>query len=270
MGIFTFNKKYKRKVGLALGGGGVRGFAHLGAIKALRENGIVFDHVAGVSAGSIAAAAYAVDMPFDEMKDQALKLEKKDILSSKLFFMPSDPKRVEQTFAKILGDHDEFHKCSIPLSILAVDVVLGKEHIFCAALDSSVPISRAVSASCAIPGVFSPVEHGDKFLMDGGLMNNVPADVLRDAGCNAVVSIHVGDLSTPIAKSSGLATVLPAAIKILVRATSQKGIDHSDVVIVPDLAKQKALELENIEAIIEAGYKATIERIEEIKELFKN
>ena len=269
MGIIPFLKKPKRNIGIAFGGGGARGFAHLGVIKALREHGIKFDHIAGVSAGAIAAAAYSVDMPFEEMKAAAQSLNKKDILSSKLFFVPSDPKRVEQTFRKILGDRDEFWKCKIPLSILSVDILSGREHVFCSG-STEIPISRAVSASCAIPGVFSPVNHDKMLLMDGGLMNNVPASVLRDAGCHAVVSVHVGDISTPVAKSHGLMHVLPAAIKILIRATSQKGMDKSDVVIVPQIEKQKLISLDNIEAIIEAGYNATIARIDEIKELFKS
>jgi NTE family protein len=267
MGIIPFGKKQRRKIGLALGGGGARGAAHLGAIRALRESGIVFDHVAGVSAGAIAAAAYAVGMPFDEMKEHATNLDRKDILSSKLFFIPSSPKQIEQLLHKILRERDEFFKCTIPLSILAVDIVSGCEHVFGA--HSGVPISRAVSASCAVPGVFSPVKHNDMLLMDGGLMNNVPADVLRQAGCDFVVSIHVGDITTPIAKSANVVEVLTSSIKILVRSTSNKGVDHSDIVIVPDLEKYKMTDLSSIETIIEAGYTATMARMADIKELFK-
>jgi NTE family protein len=268
MGFLGFGKS-KRKVGLALGGGGARGFAHLGVIKALRENGVVFDCVAGVSAGAIAAAAYSVGMPFDEMQAAATNLHKRDILSSRLFFIPSDPKRVEETLHKLLGDErDDFKKCAIPLSLLAVDVVSAREYVFDSA-SSDVPISRAVSASCAVPGVFAPVKHEDMLLMDGGLMNNVPASVLRDAGCDAVLGVHVGNLTTPVAKGAGLADVLPAAIKILIRATSQKGVGQSDIVIIPDLEKQKFINFDNIEPIIEAGYNAAMARMPEIKELFK-
>lgn len=268
MGFFGFTRKPKRKIGLALGGGGARGFAHLGVIKAFRENGVVFDQVAGVSAGAIAAAAYSVGMPFDEMQDAALNLQKKDILSSKLFFIPSNPQKVEETFHKILGGRDTFSKCVIPLSVLSVDIVSGCEYVF-NSNSVDVPISRAVSASCAVPGVFQPVQLGNMLLADGGLMNNVPASVLRDAGCEAVVSIHVGDLSTPVAKGGGLTEVLPAAIKILIRATSQKGINQSDIVIIPTLEGAKFSKLENIETIIGAGYIAAMQRMDEIRALFE-
>lgn len=275
MGFLGFNKNIimpgskkplRRKVGIAFGGGGARGFAHLGVIKALYENDIHFDHIAGVSAGSIAAAAFAVEMPYDEMKAAALKIDKKDFLTSKIFFIPSDPKKVQETFNKLLGQNrDDFKKCKTPLSILAVDIISGAEHVFTEGL-----ISKAVSASSAIPGVFNPVPHNDMLLMDGGLMNNVPASVLRDAGCEVVVSVHVGDFSTPVAKSQSLIDVVPAAIKILVRATSHKGIEKSQVVIVPDMEKQKFGSLENIETMIEAGYAAAMARMDEIKKLFES
>jgi len=268
MGFLGFGRR-RRKVGLALGGGGARAFAHLGVIKALRENGVVFDCVAGVSAGAIAAAAYGLGMTFEEMQAAALNLKKRDILSSKLFFIPSDPRRVEETFHKLLGDErDDFKKCVIPMSIVSVDVVSAREYVF-DSTSADVPISRAVSASCAVPGVFAPVKHEGMLLMDGGLMNNVPASVLRDHGCDAVLAVHVGNLSTPVAKGAGLTDVLPSAIKILIRATSQKGINQSDIVIIPDLEKQKFIKFDNVEPIIEAGYNAAMARMTEIKELFK-
>jgi len=229
---------------------------------------LVFNHVAGVSAGSIAAAAYAIDMTSDEMKEAATGLNKKDILSSKLFFVPSNPQKVEGTVYRLLGDdRDDFTKCKIPLSILAVDIISGREHVL--NRSSSIPISRAISASCAVPGVFSPVPYDDMLLMDGGIMNNVPASVLRDVGCSHVVSVHVGNLTTPIAKSAGIIDAVSSSIKILIRATSHKGIRDSDIVIVPELEKQKMMSLDNVETIIEAGYKATMERMNEIKELFR-
>ena len=265
LGRFSIAKKPKRKVGIAFGGGGARGFAHIGVIKALYENDIHFDHIAGVSAGSIAAGAYAVEMPFEEMKEAAIKLDKKDFLTSKIFFIPSDPKGIEMMLNKILGNRDNFTKCKTPLSILAVDIVSGREHVF-----TTGTISRAASASSAIPGVFSPVIEQDMYLMDGGLMNNVPASVLRDAGCDAIVGVHVGDFSSPVAKSPSLIDVIPAAIKILVRSTSQTGVEKSDLVIVPNMGPQKFGSLENTGAIIQAGYDAAMSRMDEIKKLFEN
>jgi len=262
-----FSKKPpKRKIGIAFGGGGARGFAHIGVIQALYENDIHFDHIAGVSAGAIAAAAYSVGMQFDEMKAAALRLDKKDFLTSKIFFIPSDIKKAEETLGKLLGSNrDNFNKCKTPLSILAVDIVSGCEHVF-----TEGKISFAASASCAIPGVFTPVPYNDMLLMDGGLMNNVPASVLRDVGCDSVVSVHVGDLSTPVAKTPTLVDVLPAALKILIRANGQRGVEKSDIVIVPDMEKQKFGSLDNIETAIEAGYQAAMARMEEIKQLFRD
>jgi len=256
-----FGKK-KKKIGLALGGGGTRGIAHLGAIRAFNENGIRFDMVSGSSAGAMAAALYCAGLSFEEMHAAASKLKREDILSSRIFFIPSDPRRVEETVKKVLGRRDDFASCKTPLCILSTDVVSGKEYIF-----ESGSISRAVSASCAVPLFFAPVIEGDQILMDGGLLSNIPAGMLRDRGCDIVISVSVGDLSTPIAKSSGMIEVAYASIKIMLRNSSVNGKQLSDIVIEPELGKHKHHKLEKIDELIEAGYRATMAQIPKINEL---
>ena len=258
-------KKKAKKVGLAFGGGGARGLAHLGVIRAFQEAGIKVDLVAGCSAGSIAAAAYCSGMSYDRMYATAKGLKKEDFFTSKLFFVPSDSKRIEETMKKVLGENGDFEKCEIPLTVLAVDIVLGQEYVF----ENKGSIPRAVSASCAVPGVLSPVvEHG-RILMDGGVMNTVPASVLRDRGCDVVISVAVGDLSTPVAKSSGLIDVISASVKIMVRSNSVKGKNASDIVIEPDLHGAKFNSLENVDSMIDAGYRAAMVKMPMIKELVR-
>lgn len=264
LSIFPFGRK-RKKVGLAFGGGGARGFAHIGAIRAFEESGVKFDYVSGCSAGSVAAAAYCSGMRYEEIYAAAKGLKKEDLLSSKLFFMPSDPKRVAETIGKILGDKDDFSKCVIPLTILSTDIVKGCEYVF----ENSGPISFAVSASCAVPGLFAPVCKDDKLLMDGGLLDNIPVRLLRERGCDSVVCVSVGDLSTPIAKSSGMIDVISASVKILIRGNSVKGKTESDVVIEPRLGDHKFNNLANIDVLIEAGYRAAMAKMPEIKELFR-
>ena len=262
--MFGLRKKAK-KIGLAFGGGGARGLAHLGVIRAFQEAGINADMVAGCSAGSVAAAAYCSGMSYEQMYDRAKKLKKEDFFTSKIFFVPSDSKRIEETMKKILGEHCDFENCVTPLAILAVDIVSGQEYVF----ENKGSIPHAISASCAVPGVLTPViEHG-KILMDGSLMNTVPATVLRDRGCDVVISVAVGDLSTPVAKSSGLIDVISASVKIMVRSNSLKGKNASDIVIEPDLHGAKFNSLENVDSMIDAGYRAAMVKMPMIKELVR-
>jgi NTE family protein len=257
-----FGRKKYKSVGLVLGGGGARGLAHFGVIRAFLEHGIVFDKVAGCSAGSVAAAMYSAGADYAEMYQAATTLRKEDIFTSKLFFVPSDPKRMEGTVKKLLGERDDFSKTQIPLYILAVDIVAGEEYIF-----TKGPISRAAAASCAVPGLFAPVPMGDMLLMDGGLMNNIPASVLRDLGCDAVVAVEVNDMSKPVAKSGGVIDVLMASIKILIRANSMKGVKASDIVVRPNVSKYKFTDPAGADEMIEEGYRAAMEHMASIKEL---
>ena len=98
------NKKKKYKIGIAFGGGGARGFAHIGAIKALEENGIVFDEVAGTSVGSMVGCLYAYGLTSDEMMKTAMQLKEKDIRNSKLFFVPSSTEGIEKVVKSLIGD----------------------------------------------------------------------------------------------------------------------------------------------------------------------
>lgn len=286
--MFGFRKK---RIGLALGGGGARGFAHMGVIKAFFESGIKIDAVAGCSAGSMAAACLASGMSYDEMCEAMKDLRKEDFLTSRLFFVPSDPRRVEETMSKILGERDSFDLCKIPLAILSVDINSAKEIVFSSRMAEEEfeksakrpmfggeykrsiltidKISRAVSASCAVPGLFSPVIHEDMVLMDGGLMNNLPGSVLRDMGCDVVISVQVNELTTPVSKGIGILDVLSASIKILVRANEVKGIAASDIVIKPKTAKHKFSRVEGREELIEEGYRAAMKLMPQIKQLVR-
>ena len=257
------NKKKKYKIGIAFGGGGARGFAHIGAIKALEENGIVFDEVAGTSVGSMVGCLYAYGLTSDEMMKTAMQLKEKDIRNSKLFFVPSSTDGIEKVVKSLIGDA-HFEDMKKPLTVVAVDIKSGKEINI-----TQGNVVKAVAGSCAVPGIFNPVDFGEYRLVDGGLQNNIPADVLRRSGCKYVVSIDVNPTRGYGTDSTKLMDCLEASLRILMKSNSIRGKIYSDVVIEANTHKFKSTSFEGAEEMYKVGYDATINAMPKIKELVK-
>ena len=177
-------KKYK-KIGLALGGGGARGFALIGVVKAFEEENIKFDYISGTSIGSIVGAMLADGVTSEKMQSIASKIRVKDIRKNKIPFMPSTTEPIENIIIDVLGDID-VQDLKTPFCAVAVDMVSGNEVDI-----TKGRLCKALAGSCAVPTVFNAVEFEDKVLFDGGLQNTIPADVLRKFGCDAVVSIDI-------------------------------------------------------------------------------
>ncbi len=260
MGFFDFLKKKKKiKLGIAFGGGGARGFAHLGVIKAFEENNISFDVVAGTSVGSIIGALYANGMTADEMIKIGLNLKTKDIKTNKVFFMPSKTDGIENLIKNAVGDID-ITELKKPFVAVAVDIISGKEiHI------TKGNLAKACAGSCAIPGVFNYVEFDKYRLLDGGLQNTIPADVLRNEGCNFVVSVDVNPTRGQGTESTKLIDILSASLGIVMKSNAVKGKLFSDVFIQTNTQNFKSTSLFGGEEMIKIGYDAAIKAIPQIK-----
>ncbi|MBQ8749353.1 MAG: patatin-like phospholipase family protein [Clostridia bacterium] len=259
-------KEFKRnknvKIGLALGGGATRGFAHIGAFKAFEEAGIEFDFVAGTSAGSLAGAMYASGMKVDDMINIASNIREKDIKLSKIVFVPSKTDGIENLVKSALGDID-IQDLPIPFSPIVVDLKSTEE----IALRRG-NLAKAIAGSCAIPGVFVPVEFEDKLLADGGLQNTIPADIPKLFGCDYVVAIDVNSTRAYGTNSSKVLDVMGASIRILMKSNAIKGYVYSEVMVTPDLKRFKSTSVDGMAEMIEEGYKATLAKMPEILELF--
>ena len=259
--MFGKTEKRKFKVGIAFGGGGTKGFAHLGALKAFEENGIVFDEVSGTSVGSMVASLYAFGLSSDEMYEKAKKLKVHDIKNNRLFFMPSGSEGIENFIKNSIGDA-HFEDMKKHLTVVAVDVVSGREvHI------TKGSVAKAVAGSCAVPGIFNPVEFGEYKLLDGGLQNTVPADVLRQNGCKYVISVDCNSTRGQGTESAKLVDVILAAIRIMMKSNAVKGKMFSDVCIEIDTSKYKSTSLDGAEEMYKIGYETTLKAIPKIKEL---
>lgn len=267
MGLFNFFKakdkkeKNKVKLGLALGGGGARGFAHLGAIKAFEENGIEFDFIAGTSVGSLVGALYANGLSSEQMILEAKKLSKKDIKTNKIAFMPSKTEGLQTIVKNIIGDIT-FKELKKPFCAVAVDLKSGKE------IDiKQGNLPKAIAGSCAVPGVFNFVEFEEFRLMDGGLHNTIPSDVVKSMGADFVVAIDCNPNRGYGTDGTKIVDIISASIRILMKSNAVKGKMFADVLIEPDTKRFKATKLTGAEEMILEGYNAALEKIPEIKNL---
>lgn len=257
-------KKKPTTIGLCLGGGGARGFAHLGALKAFEEYGIKFDMVAGCSVGSCVGAFICSGMGFKKIYNIAKDLQAKDIKRNKIKFMPSSTEGLEDLINNNIKCKS-IEELPQKLYIVSVDVKTGKEVIL-----ESGSIAKAVAGSCAVPGVFYSVDYNNMMLIDGGVMNNIPADVLRKKGCDVVITIDVNSTRGGGTDSDKFYDVFLASIGIMMKNNSKQGYLCSDIVVQPNMKRFSSSKLEGYDAMVEEGYNATIASMPEILKLINN
>lgn len=266
MAMFRKNKngavKPRYKVGLALSGGGTRGMAHIGVIKAFCEQHIDFYCVAGTSIGSIIGAMYAAGISYEQMLEEAKKVNRKEILNAR-FLIGSQSSNIAQVASRLLGDKT-FAELSLPFAAVAVDISTGCEVVL-----NQGHIATAVSASCAVPALFTPVRIDDMVLVDGGLLNNMPADVCRQMGAEIVIGVDLNSARGKGTTSNKLKDTLLATWYITTKSTMYKGLHNSDIVIEPDLEQYKNTRLDGIDEMVQAGYDAAMGKMQEIKELLQ-
>ncbi len=255
-------KKYK-KIGLALGGGGARGFALIGAIRAFEEENIRFDYISGTSIGSVVGAMMAYGVTSAQMEEIATKIKVKDIRTSKIPFVPSSTEALEKIVINAIGDIN-VEDLKTPFCAVAVDMVSGNEVDI-----TKGRLCKALAGSCAVPTVFNAVAFEDKILFDGGLQNTIPADVLRKLGCDAVISIDINSTRGNGTKSTKYLDLLMASIDVMMKSNAIKGYLNSDIIIKPDLKRFSASKTDGMMEMIEEGYKATKAMMPQIKEIFK-
>ncbi|MBU4502602.1 MAG: patatin-like phospholipase family protein [Nanoarchaeota archaeon] len=167
--------KKRRKIGLAIGGGAAYGLSAIGVLKVLEDNNIPVDAIAGTSIGAVIGALYAAGYDADSLKKEVSSVEWKELLD---FVLPEkglvSGKKIEQFVRDLIGNK-KFEDLKIPLFLTAVDVKKERLIIF-----NKGDVASAVRASIAIPGVFTPVETKDMTLVDGGILDPIPVDLLKD------------------------------------------------------------------------------------------
>lgn len=256
----------KTKIGLVLGGGGCRGMGHIGALKAFEELGVEFDCIVGTSAGSMVASLYAFGKSATEIEQIAQNMTKKDVFRGAIpFVKPVKSDRIEKLMNGIFGDLTVFSEMKIPLTVVCTDLKTGKEIDF-----DYGNVAKVVSASCAVPGVFTPVVYEDMHLVDGGIRNNVPVDIARKMGANVVFAIDVNHLRGTGTESLSTVSVLSSAIGIMMQAKVDQTLAMADLIFKPPLETFSPLKLEGVDEMIKIGYDTVMankDKIEKILEI---
>ena len=249
------------RIRLALGGGGVRGFFHLGLLRALDEAGVRVTALAGSSAGALAAAAYAFGLPLrpepilEATRDpELLRLAKSGKLQSGLLFLRSlrrpalaDPERYRQGLTRLFGDA-RVEDARVPLRIAAADLATGELVV----LDRG-PVVDAVLASGSIPGIFPPKPLGSRLLVDGDVAEKVPVSAVADLGAGPLVAVDVSNPGPIAPPRNSLETVL-AAGEASRRRLKELALDRADLVVrIPLEAPIDTFDLERAHEVYELG-----------------
>jgi NTE family protein len=275
-----------KKLGLALGGGGARGCAHIGIIKALNSAGVKIDYISGTSIGSVVGAALASG-DIDRFENYLLDVKWTDVVK---YFDPGIPHRglfkgnkLVKLLKKLIS-RKKFYQLDIPLVVVATNLDTGKE----------VRINRgniidAIRSSIAIPGIFTPFKKGRQYLIDGGVVNPMPVDVARGMGADVVIGVDLSyeyirekmkyrkrkelsqnpilDWLTP--ERPNIIDVIENSIFLMQLQITEKNIalHRPDILLRPQLGSARIFDFHMAEEMIEKGFGMMEKEIPELKRL---
>lgn len=290
--------KIRLKIGLALGGGGAKGLAHLGILKVLEQYGVKICCIAGSSVGAVFGSAFALGYKADEIIERAGNFTKKfSTFGNFNFFNESliQDKRINAAIKGVVGENSTFEDLKIPVIINAVDLESGEEVL----LDKG-RLWKACRASSAIPFIFTPYFFNERYLVDGGLLNNVPVDKLREmGGLDMIIGVSLGGMTSRqyIAgmvwekyyrkpktfniyptffnrfrlNINLLSHILLRSLDIMRSHSEKEKIEKAapDVIIHPDIDNISLLEFHRDKEAIDMGMKAAEEAMPEILRIIK-
>ncbi|GEA58827.1 patatin-like phospholipase family protein [Vibrio comitans] len=257
----TTPERAKHELGIAFGGGGVRGFMHLGVLKALKEEGIKPDVVSGTSAGSIAATLYASGMNLSKMEETIDEVNLSDIAD---FVVSSKGLVNGKRLSKWINtqvEYDDLADMPIPVAVTATNLTTQETVI----IRSGNP-GHAVQASSTIPGAFVPVQNQGDILIDGGVFSVVPVYAARNLGANKVIAVDIY-CHNQTAPEISASKITLAAFRMQSCRLSQDELNSADVVIAPQFEPSSSGAFDEKSQAIEAGYLATKEAMPKIKAL---
>jgi NTE family protein len=251
------------KIGLALGGGAARGFAHIGVIKALEAQGIFPDIVVGTSAGSLVGALYAAGNNGFALNKLALDMDEAAISDWSVPFFSKATGVLKgealQNYVNKIVNNVPLEKLKIRFGAVATDLNSGLPILFARG-----NTGLAVRASSAVPSVFQPVKIGDRQYVDGGLVSPVPVRFAREMGADFVIAVNISQRPDAQAAISSLDVVLQS-FAIMGQSINLQELRGADVVIQPGLGTMKGSDFGGRNVAILAGEQATVAAMAEIK-----
>ena len=239
------------KIGIALSGGGVRGIAHLGVLKALNEAGIYPNFVSGTSAGAIVGSFYCQGFTPDRIFDIILQTRFLSLMRPALNWKGIfKMKGIEMLYSKYIIPND-FSGLQIPLTITATNLTQGQVAYF-----SEGEIIKPLIASTCIPGIFDPVRIGSDYFVDGGILNNLPIEGLKGK-CDYVIGVNCNQI-IPEDNIRNIKKVIERSVIMAMNCNVYNRKSGCDLFIEPPgLAKYVAFEIEKAREIFEAGFIST-------------
>lgn len=283
------------KIGIALSGGGIRGIAHAGVLKALEDNGIIVDIIGGTSAGSLIAALYAMGYSpyyiyilFKRYAKELVDISGGPIISGIGNFMMNKKntikglksgKSLETVYNQIAYKKGirKIHQIKMPIVIPTVDIASSKEYVFTNYIPEDAPdtsqyitditVGKAVRASSSFPAVFSPCEFQNHAFMDGGALDNIPVNEVKKQGADVVIAVKFD--ADPIKEDSNLMDIVMKTIDIMGNKISEESLEMSDFVLSVYTDKVGLLDVAKLDSCYQYGYNCVTENIDEIKKVIK-
>lgn len=246
------------KIGLALGSGGARGFAHLGVIKALKDAGIPIHLIAGSSMGALVASFYGAGIDMDRLYKLSTAFKRKyflDFTVPKMGFISG--KKVKE-FIKVFTHGKNIEELSIPVGIVATDLLTGEKVVF-----QTGSVADAVRASISIPGIFVPEKQNGRILVDGGVSDRVPVSVAREMGADIVIAVDVSRVKRN-AEITSIYDVIMQSIDIMQAEIINNREIAASVMIRPPVEIYSSRAFTNIEEIINHGEEETKKHLNQI------
>lgn len=274
------------KVGLALSGGGVKGAAHIGVIKALEEENIEISVITGTSSGSIVATLYAMGYSIKEIRDLFDEFAKVLIETNPKYFishvkqnrsfLPEGTRSGEniELAVKQVAEYKKItniNQIKMPIAIPAVDVVLGKEFVFTNNDKNedyyikNIDISKAVRASCSFPGIYAPCVYEEHPFLDGGILDNIPVKETKKLGADKVIAIKFEAES--MNHKSNIYSILLRTLDIMTNRIADDNLKESDLILELPIKKVGLLDIRKIEECYQIGYKKAKEVMPKIKKI---
>ncbi len=281
------------KIGIALSGGGTRGIAHAGVLKALEENNMKISAIGGTSSGALIAGLYVLGYTPEEILD-LFKKHAKEIVGVGINPMITRIKNIirkensgfrkgeeiEKLFNQLAQDKgiktiSEITK--MPIAIPTVDIKNGKEYIFTNHIPNEtnvykkyigdISVGKALRATSSFPAVFCPCDFGEHKFLDGGALNNVPVMEVKKQGMDRVLAVNFK--ADEITDTSNYLDIAMRAIDLMGSKIAEENVKQSDYVITICTDKTGLLDLEKLDSCYQYGYRTTIEQINKIKEIIE-
>ena len=281
------------RIGVALAGGGLKGLAHIGALKALEELGIKIEYLSGTSSGSIFASFYAMGYTIVEIKEKTMKhykmltqIEKKPLFKAGATYLTSGVAKIEglipgeniEKLVKTISKDKNIinmNQIKIPFAITTVDTISTKECIFLSKKVDLIkddveyiydaPIATATRASMSFPGIYTPCQYGNYNFIDGGTKDNLPVQILKDMGAKKTIalSFKIDDYEP----KEDIMAILLRTVDIFSLKDVRKAQKEADLAIEIDCQGTSLLEITDVDNVIKTGYNTIMENKEKILEL---